>query len=885
MNTITKYITSLFVFLLVTSSSLTAQETYKATFPQNGKAPAILVSFDNLIAGYLDSLITVEVVSNVDFTITPKSDWLKVVQFKDNFLYLKTTQNEADVERVGSIEVAEVGGTTKKTVQITQSKNNAASFIKGDIKIKVSSGSASQEQPGEGIEKSFDGDYNTIYHSPWGDGTKMPVTLTYNFTNVPKIDYLVYNPRRSGGNGNFNDIEVYTKKEGDADFTLFGTYKLNGSSTPFRIEFPDGGLINPTSVRFVVKSGSAGYASCAEMDFFAFNASNSSVFDLFEDKICTRLKPGVTDEQIDNLINPFTKRLARALKSGTYNTEFRVNEFEAFPTIGETSSWMKTSGYNQFENPTGIFFESGDEIVIFVDNPGTESVALLIRNQNPEESGSSTYFLKNGMNKIKASNRGQGYLNYFTTNWASAPNVKVHFAFATVTGYYDLEKYKTADGYDLATANSEWERILKGAISPMFDVVSKRHHTCYPTAGFRRHHPRDGANFALAHDSIVYRSHEIMGLIKYKNEPKNRQYTRSVASGMFADGYGAGIPNWTSFGYINVANLDWWGVGHELGHVNQVRPALKWVSTTEVTNNIYSAYVQHKVGNSPWVQSLGGKVFYRLEHESHGGDDIRNGAGGRFNAYLNYGIKDGNRWLMQEGPDYFGQELFDDPKRRNYDHFVKLAPLWNLTLYFMEAGVYPDFWADIFEAARKLDDREMSNGELQINFMKSAMDASKLNLTHFFEKSGMLRDYNVYLEDYSPGQMTITKAQVDELKAYATKYPNPESPVIYYISAMNWETYRDKADLEVIYNANSTTRARLTTYLAADKRVNVLNATVKNAVAFETFDADGKLVRITMKGFRNPSNTSTQVLYPAGSARIDAIGWDGTRKTIYDVPN
>ena len=689
MKIILKKALYIFSFLILTTGSLTAQEIYNATFPQNGKAPAILTSFENLEAGYLDSLITVEIASNVNFTITPKVDWLKVVKFKDNYLYLKTVQNESDIARTGSFEVIEAGGTTKKTVQITQSKNNASSFIKGDQKIRVSGGIASQSQTGEGIEKSYDGDYSTMYHSPWS-GTVMPVTLTYNFTNVDRIDYLVYNPRLSGSNGNFDNIDVYYKLMDGANYVLFGSFKLNGSSSPYRIEFPNG-LVNPTNIRFVVKSGTAGFASCSEMEFFKYNESNSAIFDLFEDAICTHLKPSVTDAQIEALINPFTKKLAKAVESGTYNTEFRVNEFEAFPTIGETANWMKTSSYNQFENPTGIYFEAGDEIVIFVENTGTESIALRIQNQTPGESGNSTYFLKNGMNKIVASNRGHGYLNYFTTNWATAPNVKVHFAFGPVTGYYDLEKYKTPDGYDMVTANAEWKRILAGAISPMFDVISKRHHTCYPTAGFRKYNINNGAAFALAHDSIVYRSHEIMGLIKFNKEPKNRQYTRSVASGMFADGLGTGIPNWTSFGYIDVTNLDWWGVGHELGHVNQVRPAMKWVSTTEVTNNIYSAYVQHKIGNSAWIKSLGGKPFYRLEHESHGGVDVMNGAGGRFNAYLNFGIKDGAKWLMQEGPDYYNQALFGTPLRRNYDHFVKLAPFWNLALYFMDTGVYPDF--------------------------------------------------------------------------------------------------------------------------------------------------------------------------------------------------
>ena len=38
---------------------------------------------------------------------------------------------------------------------------------------------------------------------------------------------------------------------------------------------------------------------------------------------------------------------------------------------------------------------------------------------------------------------------------------------------------------------------------------------------------------------------------------------------------------------------------HELGHIHQTRPGLKWHGMTEVTNNITAIYVQTKVYNEP----------------------------------------------------------------------------------------------------------------------------------------------------------------------------------------------------------------------------------------------------------------------------------------------
>ncbi len=878
-----RYTFTLILGFILSFATALAQPTYPANLQAEGKAPTIMLSYDNLIAGYLDSLITVELVSGVDFTVTSKADWIRVDKFEKNYLYLTTSQNESDTERTGVVEIADVGSSYKKLFTVTQLKNNAESFIKGDHKIKVSSATASASQPGEGINLSHDGNMSTHYHSPWS-GNHLPVTLTYNFQNVDKIDYLIYHPRTAGGsNGNFEKVKVYYQLEGSNSFVLHGDYDFGGSSASSVVVFPDG-LENPTAVRFVVSTGVGGFASCAEMEFYQINPGATAMFELFEDKLCTVLKPEVTEEQINALVNPFAKKLARTLKAGGYNTEFRVNEFEAYPTISETANWMKTSGYNPYENPTGIYFEKDDEIIIFVDNPGEESVSLLIENQYPTESGRSTYFLKNGINKIKAANRGQSYLSYYTTNWATAPKVKVHFAFGKVTGYYDLEKYKQSDGtYDLATANSEFTRLIGAAKEPMFDVISQRHHACYPTQGFKTRNVGKGANFALAYDSIVYREHELMGLIKYKKEPKNRMYSRSVASGMFADGTGAGIPNMTSFSYIEARNIDWWGIAHELGHVNQVRPNLKWVSTTEVTNNIYSSYVQHKIGNGPWIRSLGGTPFYRLEDEDFNHSvDYMHGVGGRFNAYLNHAIKDGVKWMMQEGHDYYYDSPSGSPAGKNYDHFVKLAPLWQLTLYFHEAGYHPDFWGEMHEAARQ-DPTNLSDGQYQLNFMKHAMDSTGMNLVPFFEKVGMLKVYNDYLIDYTNGYMRITQAQVDALKVHGVQYPEPESPVMYYISAKNYEIYRDQLPLEVEYQSEGL--VRLHRYFPNNGHVGFGAGVIQNAVAFETFDANGKLTRITMAGFRYSSAGTIFALYPAGSARIDAIGWDGTRKTVYNIPN
>lgn len=84
---------------------------------------------------------------------------------------------------------------------------------KDDIKVPVESGEASSFQGGSNIDKSFDGDMSTIYHSNWNNAGDhyFPITLTYNFAAGSDMDYLIYYPRTSGPNGNFKEVEIRVK--------------------------------------------------------------------------------------------------------------------------------------------------------------------------------------------------------------------------------------------------------------------------------------------------------------------------------------------------------------------------------------------------------------------------------------------------------------------------------------------------------------------------------------------------------------------------------------------------------------------------------------------------------------------------------------------------
>ena len=259
-----------------------------------------------------------------------------------------------------------------------------------------------------------------------------------------------------------------------------------------------------------------------------------------------------------------------------------------------------------------------------------------------------------------------------------------------------------------------------------------------------------------------------------------------------------------------------------------------------------------------------------LEQEKCNDGNNNNVLGGRFNSYLNYGIIKGEQWLCQKGQDNM------DPSKYPYggDHFVKLCPLWQLLLYYREivGGEKRDWYGDVAEIVRNTDESQLTNGQLQLNFMRNTMDVVKEDLTDFFIKAGMLKPIDKELDDYARGQMTITQTDCDELVKYASKYSKPATPVLYYLSANSQKSFKDKLAVEGTYNEG--VKVRNNGWIVIDHDV------WKNAVVFETYQGD-ELKYAAIVGTDSPDLSETKVCYPEGSTRIEAVSWDGTRTLVY----
>lgn len=542
--------------------------------------------------------------------------------------------------------------------------------------------------------------------------------------------------------------------------------------------------------------------------------------------------------------------LAKGEMNFDKENEYRTQTFPAYPTVEETAHKLKTSGYNPLENPTGIWFTQGETVILTVSD--TQGEIPFLCTYNYEERGLKRYPLKEGRNEIQIEKDGLGYLLFYTSRWNQVKPLTVTFEGGKVNGYFDRRKH--TDAY--------WKQLLAEAVCDRLDIKGDYINLAYRVSSLKQHCPEKGLALIDAYDRIVDIEHELMGLKKYNLRPRNHMFAREVPSGLYADGWGAGF---ASDCMGELANPDkihkgTWCIAHELGHVNQIRPGLKWVSTTEVTNNIYSV----------WCRFLLEPDYLNLEQERCNDGENNYVLGGRFNSYLTYGVARGEQWLCQRGQDRM------EDYQNGGDHFVKLCPLWQLQLYYAVAGHgnawnCPDWFADVAQIVRNTDESKFSEGELQLNFMKNVADVVKEDLSDFFVKVGMLKPIDKDMDDYTRAQLTITQQQCDELKKYMGKYSKPQSPVIYYLTGHSVQAYQQQ--LPVIGTYGQGVKQE-------DGKLFVSGDVWKNVTVFETYKGK-ELTHVAMVGTDAVNKDYTLVRYPQGATCVEAVAWDGTRTLVY----
>lgn len=846
-----------------TVTVIAADQTKTITVRQLGYEAAILVDQSSFEVGVIGGEIQFDVTTNVEVAITlpewitakPASRAPATVTTPHTYMVKATG---LDSQRHGNIEITEVLPTidpdteqaepVSASVFVTQKGLNEfaegnGEDVKGDIKIKIVSGTASSFQSGSNIEKSFDGDYSTLYHSSWSNGASnyFPITLTYNFETVTDVDYLIYHPRNNGNNGRFKETEIQYSADGHT-FTKLIDKDFQGSATAGKVTFDQ--TIQAKSFRFIVKSGSGdgqGFASCAEMEFFAKNPVNFDYSTLFTDASCSELKTGITEDDIAQCEYPFFKNIAYYMIKGKYPAEFRISEFKAYPNPDIQSETHKTNPYSQLDNPTGISVKAGENLIVLVGDTHGYDIGLRVQNLDAPENdgfGGVTYLLNQGINKLTISEQGLVYVMYVTKTLddpAAAP-VKIHFASGKVNGYFDSQNPEH---------NGRWSELLNKATNRYFDVLGKYAHLTFETSDLRTYTGSKGDELIDLYDKIVYSEQQLLGLEKYDKMFRNRMYLNVMyKSYMYATAYHTAYNRTTMNEICSPEKLKTsacWGPAHEIGHCNQTRLGVMWIGMTEVTNNIMSEYIQTTIFGQG----------SRIQTEDMG------------DVYRNRYSKAWNGIIVAGSSHADFSNIGDDAN----DVFCKLVPFWQLELYFgkvlgrtpLQQSDKGGFYPDVYEYARNKDYTGMTDGDIQLDFVYNCCLSAKMNLLDFFEKWGFLTPVNKKIEDYDTRTLTVTPDMVDALrhKVNGLGYSKPDV-ALEYISDNSFELYKSRAS--VVAGSHATHTAKSFT----EGKTEAIGEAItiqgwKNVVAYEVKDADGKLIFVC-SGETTPSSTHTFIL-------------------------
>lgn len=539
------------------------------------------------------------------------------------------------------------------------------------------------------------------------------------------------------------------------------------------------------------------------------------------------------------------------INAGDAEKKYRNRTFASYLSNAAFCRLTKTGSYSSFENPTGIFFEQDEKVKISLSGlPQGQAIKLIVHDF--EKNGRhDEYPLHNGVNNLTMKNRGLGYVDYRGDSPAALPPpVKMKIRGGKINGVFTR-----------SDSEATWKRLLAHAKCNMLDMLGERCQLTYNVDGLIKGCPVKGPRLLMLYDEIIRMQQEdILGWHLDRTHPGNHIHGRAMWSGyMHADGLGAAFHVDTIPGISNPDRLleGAWGVAHEFGHVNQTRPGMRWTGMTEVTNNIFSSWTNYRLNPS----------HMRLEHELTGNADGVRMVGGRFDCYVNNAIVRRQLWLFHAGPDS-GTNL----GKRAGDVFVTLCPYWQLQLYIAVAGGKKDFFPNIFHAVRYTDESKMSNGQLQLLFIKRACDAAHLDLTDFFAQVGMLSPMNREMEDYSRAYITITEEMCRDVMQHISTYPKPDSSVIYYITANTVDIYRQR--LKVLPPAENAPPP-----VIRDGKIEISPGDWENAVAFEAY-RQGKLVRISLRGLNHKDGKSTTIVCPEGTDCVKAVQWDGKRYTL-----
>lgn len=822
-------------------------KNYTIQVRQLGYGPAILVKSEATVEA-AGGALQITVTSNVEYTITQSAstEWLTTIP-RTRALVDKEYTYEVSANTTYEARTAVLTYTAVKepkvmatctVIQKAKKSDTSDVVLEGDVKIKPISGKDSEHQPGQGIENTFDGKIGSgnPYHSIWNQPATFPVTLEYFFDGTSDMDYFIYHTR--SGNGNFGELDVYTATEENPEYALYGSFDFKKQNASSKVVFAST-LKKVTKIKFAVKSGAGDFVSCDEMEFFRKNTSkelDAKLLTVFTDITCCELKPGITSEQINALPGYFA-HVAIQLKNGTYDAwekKFRIQDYQAYSDVEVWAEKLMTKRYGNLDNPTGIYAQAGDSIIVLVGNTHGQTVSLQVI-PAVEPSG-DMYFLNEGVNKIGIRRTGMLFIMYTTPTVENMQPIRVHIPLNSgkVNGFFDLKQDKTDEVY---------ADLLSKATYKYFCVRGEKIMFYFHLSKMREFLPRNILSAIHLWDNIIGWQQELMGIDNVRpSQVNNHIFAVSPEDGyMWASDYRIGfvytyLNNILLYDNVMAAKDNAWGPSHEIGHIHQ--KAINWPSSTESSNNLFSNYVLYKLG----------KYCSR---------------GTELSALATARLIEKQAWFDMGSSTH-----------QNEDTELHMRMNWQLWNYYHRCGYKPDFWQKLFKLLRDNRISESDPGAGQLLFAKMASKAANENLTDFFEMWGFFIPVNnVTIEQYGTWRYNVTQTMINEAKSYMAQFPKAKHAFYYLEDRKNGdvgiENYKVGDVGHYTQFKNNQTITKTVGYTRSGQRITVSGG--DEAVAFEIKRGAELLFFSNFLSFEVPSQISLDVI------QVYAVQADGKR--------
>ena len=742
------------------------------TVQQLGTSPAILLnpsSLDKLppTASETELIVTTNLAKeDIEFVIpAADQDWISINKqpesraMVDYNYILRVESNPKTTIRNSIVVVRSMRDSDDLTVElpITQEKRSSDAGdleVDGDVKIVPTSGKDNQHHAGQGIENTFDGVISSAkpYHSPWSTdnpATVFPVVLEYFFDGKEDIDYILYYP--NGGNGNFGKFTLYVANATNDDYREMGSYDFKESSDLSKIVL-DKTLIGATKIKFEIHSGAGGFASCSEMEFYkklTDKPLHTQLLTVFKDLTCIELRDDATEADI-NALPGFFANLAISIRDNTisdWEQEFRVQDYIPYSDVNVWAQRLMTKRYSRLDNITGIFTKAGEELVVLVGDTHGQNISLQCVGEsagsngaNQVDSGGESFFLEEGVNKIKINKTGMLFVIYTAPPISKPIRIHIPIGGGTVSGFFDLDKHKT---------DSKYSDLLSKATYKYFGVKGHSIMFYFHTSKMKEYVPNQILPSINMWDNIISWQQELMGI----DDVRPSQVNNRILAISPESGYMWASDDRIGFVYTYLDNIllpqkvmaeedNAWGPGHEIGHIHQA--AINWVGSTESSNNLFSNYVIHKLGKF----SSRGFGLNRVAES----------------IYAN-----------QQGWWNMGNSTADSE-----DTELHLRLNWQLWNYYHRCGHKPTFWQELFAELRKTPISESDPGQKQMLFAKMAAKVAREDLSEFFEQWGFFIPVNnESITQYVTVNYNVTQTMIDDVKNYMSQFPKPKQAVQY----------------------------------------------------------------------------------------------------------